>query len=163
REALAAAEILEQDYGVPADVFSVTSYSELRREALAVERGNILNTDPPRVPDVRQCLGQRSGPLIAASEYVETGPDQNSPRGAGPDSPVGSGALHRARHGWLRAQRFTCTAASAFRSGSRLHRAGSAARPGRREQARHGDGASVHAEIQSRSEQAEPGDRMIHH
>jgi pyruvate dehydrogenase E1 component len=77
REALAAAEVLEQDYGVPADVFSVTSYSEVRREALDVERHNILNTgEPQRVPYVRQCLGQRTGPFIAASDYMKLVPDQ---------------------------------------------------------------------------------------
>ena len=43
RECLAAAKILENDYGVPADVFSVTSFSELRREALEVERWNMLH------------------------------------------------------------------------------------------------------------------------
>ena len=77
REALAAADVLEQDYGVPADVFSVTSYAELRREALDVERANILNTsDSPRVPYVSQCLGQRKGPFIAASDYMKIVPDQ---------------------------------------------------------------------------------------
>jgi pyruvate dehydrogenase E1 component len=81
REALAAAEVLEQDYGVPADVFSVTSYSELRREALDVERSNLLSTElnageSPRVPYVRQCLGQRTGPFIAASDYMKLVPDQ---------------------------------------------------------------------------------------
>jgi pyruvate dehydrogenase E1 component len=77
RETLAAAELLERDFGVPADVYSVTSYSELRREALAVERGNLLDPEsPPRVPYVRQCLGDRSGPFIAASDYMKTVPDQ---------------------------------------------------------------------------------------
>jgi pyruvate dehydrogenase E1 component len=77
REALAAADILEQDYGVPADVFSVTSYSELRREALDIERANILNTtDAPRLSYVSQCLGQRKGPFIAASDYMKIVPDQ---------------------------------------------------------------------------------------
>jgi pyruvate dehydrogenase E1 component len=77
RESIAAAELLEQEFGVPADVYSVTSYSELRREALAVERENMLNPDqPPRVPYVRQCLGDRDGPFIAASDYMKTVPDQ---------------------------------------------------------------------------------------
>ena len=57
REVLAAAEMLEKDYGVPADVFSVTSFSELRREALDVERRNLLHPgEPPPQPYVRQCL-----------------------------------------------------------------------------------------------------------
>ena len=77
REAQAAAQILENDYGVPADVFSVTSFSELRREALEVERWNLLNpTEPARVPYVEQLLKDREGPVIAATDYVRTVPDQ---------------------------------------------------------------------------------------
>ena len=77
REVLAAAAVLERDYGVPADVFSVPSWSELRRDALDVERRNILDTErPPQQPYVRQCLGDRSGPFIAASDYMRIVPDQ---------------------------------------------------------------------------------------
>jgi pyruvate dehydrogenase E1 component len=77
REAIAAAQILENDYGVPADVFSVTSFSELRREALEAERFNLLNPkDPPRVPYVQQVLKDRDGPIIAATDYVRNVPDQ---------------------------------------------------------------------------------------
>ena len=74
---IAAAEILENDYGVPADVFSVPSFSELRREALDVERKNLLHPDQPaQVPYVRSCLGDRAGPFIAASDYMKIVPDQ---------------------------------------------------------------------------------------
>jgi pyruvate dehydrogenase E1 component len=77
REVVAAAEILEGEFGVPADVFSVTSFSELRREALAAERWNLLHPgSPPRVPYVRACLGGREGPFVAATDYVRTVPDQ---------------------------------------------------------------------------------------
>jgi pyruvate dehydrogenase E1 component len=77
REVLAAAEILERDYGVPADIFSVPSYSELRREALDVERRNLLHPDQPaQQPYVRQCFGDRTGPFIAASDYMKIVPDQ---------------------------------------------------------------------------------------
>jgi pyruvate dehydrogenase E1 component len=77
REVIKAAEILETDYGVPADVFSVPSFSELRREALDVERSNILSADQPaQVPYVRQCLGDRTGPFIAATDYMKIVPDQ---------------------------------------------------------------------------------------
>ena len=51
REVLAAAEMLEKEFGVPADVFSVTSFSELRREAQDAERWNLLH--PGRSPRVR--------------------------------------------------------------------------------------------------------------
>jgi pyruvate dehydrogenase E1 component len=77
REVLAAADILEREYGVPADVFSVPSFSELRREALDVERWNLLHpTEPPKVPYVRSCLGDRNGPFIAATDYMKIVPDQ---------------------------------------------------------------------------------------
>ncbi len=77
RECRAAAQILEQDFGVPADVYSVTSFSELRREALDVERTNRLNPGAtPLVPYVRGCLGDRPGPFIAATDYMKIVSDQ---------------------------------------------------------------------------------------
>ncbi|WP_129777123.1 pyruvate dehydrogenase (acetyl-transferring), homodimeric type [Peristeroidobacter soli] len=77
REVIKAAEILEKDYGVPADVFSATSFSELRREALDVERKNMLHPDAPQaVPYVRQVLGDRNGPFIASTDYMRIVPDQ---------------------------------------------------------------------------------------
>src|ERR1700753_4275561 len=57
REVLAAAEILEKDYGVPADVLSVTSYSELRKDALAAERWNMLHpAEAPKQAYVQEVL-----------------------------------------------------------------------------------------------------------
>jgi pyruvate dehydrogenase E1 component len=77
REALAAAEILEKEYGVPADVFSVTSFNELRRNALEAERWNMLNpTQQARTSYLRECLGERTGPFIAATDYMKIVPDQ---------------------------------------------------------------------------------------
>jgi pyruvate dehydrogenase E1 component len=77
REAIAAARILESDYGVPADVFSVTSFSELRREAFETERWNMLHpAEAPRVPYVQQLLKDREGPVIAATDYMRIVPDQ---------------------------------------------------------------------------------------
>ncbi len=77
REVLAAAEMLESEFGVPADVFSVTSFSELRREALDIERWNLLHPDaPPKTPFVRHCLERADGPFIAATDYMRTVPDQ---------------------------------------------------------------------------------------
>ncbi len=77
RECLEAAKILEADYGVRADVFSVTSFSELRREALECERWNLLHAgQPPRAPYVQQCLKDAQGPFIAATDYLRTVPDQ---------------------------------------------------------------------------------------
>jgi pyruvate dehydrogenase E1 component len=77
RECLAAAKTLEDDYGIPADVLSVTSFSELRREALECERWNLLHPDrAARVPYIRQLLKDREGPVIAATDYMRTVPDQ---------------------------------------------------------------------------------------
>jgi pyruvate dehydrogenase E1 component len=77
RECLAAARILEDSYGIPADVLSVTSFSELRREALECERWNLLHPDrAARVPYIRQLLKDREGPVIAATDYMRTVPDQ---------------------------------------------------------------------------------------
>jgi pyruvate dehydrogenase E1 component len=77
REVIAAAELLEREFGVPADVFSVTSFSELRREALDAERWSLLHPDAPRrTPYVEQCLSGRVGPFVAATDYMRTVPDQ---------------------------------------------------------------------------------------
>jgi pyruvate dehydrogenase E1 component len=77
REVLAAADLLEKDYGVAADVFSVTSFSELRRNALAVERWNLLHAnDKPKQTCVQEALGERTGPFIAATDYMKTVADQ---------------------------------------------------------------------------------------
>ena len=83
REVLAAAELLEQEFGVPADVFSVPSFSELRREALDVERWNLLHpAEPPRTPYVRQCLDGRDGPFVAATDYMRAVARPGPPVGA---------------------------------------------------------------------------------
>jgi pyruvate dehydrogenase E1 component len=77
REVLAAAEILEKNYGVPADVYSVTSFSELRKNALAIERRNLLHPNEPRQQTyIQQALADREGPFIAATDYVKTVADQ---------------------------------------------------------------------------------------
>jgi pyruvate dehydrogenase E1 component len=77
REVLAAAELLEKDFKVNADVYSITSFSELRREALECERWNLLHpAEPARVPYVRELFGQQSAPVVAATDYMRTVPDQ---------------------------------------------------------------------------------------
>ena len=77
RECIAAAQILERDHGVPADVFSVTSFGELRREAVDCERWNILHPEEPaRVPYVKRCLEGRTGLVVAATDYVRNVPEQ---------------------------------------------------------------------------------------
>jgi pyruvate dehydrogenase E1 component len=77
REVLAAAQLLEKNYGVPADVYSVTSFSELRRNALAIERRNLLHPSEPRQRNyIQQALADREGPFIAATDYMKTVADQ---------------------------------------------------------------------------------------
>jgi pyruvate dehydrogenase E1 component len=77
RECLAAAAQLEADYGVRAEVYSVTSFSELRREALECERWNRLHPgEPARTPYVSECFAQAKGPFIASTDYVRAVPDQ---------------------------------------------------------------------------------------
>jgi pyruvate dehydrogenase E1 component len=77
RECIAAAELLEQQFGVMTDVFSITSFSELRREALECERWNLLHpAEAPRVPYVQTLLAGRDGALVAATDYVRNVPDQ---------------------------------------------------------------------------------------
>jgi pyruvate dehydrogenase E1 component len=77
REVLAAAELLEQQYGIPADVYSVTSFSELRKQALDVERWNLLHPEePPRKTYVQEALGGQTGPFVAATDYMKIVPDQ---------------------------------------------------------------------------------------
>jgi pyruvate dehydrogenase E1 component len=73
REVIAAADLLASDYGVAADVWSATSFNELRREGLAIERWNMLHPQAePRVPYVTAALGPRSGPVVAASDYMKS-------------------------------------------------------------------------------------------
>ena len=77
REVLAAAGMLERDFGVLAEVWSVTSFSELRREALAVERWNERHPEAdPRTSHVSDCFADTTGPFIAATDYIKTVPDQ---------------------------------------------------------------------------------------
>ncbi|MGH8686965.1 MAG: pyruvate dehydrogenase (acetyl-transferring), homodimeric type, partial [Burkholderiales bacterium] len=81
REVEAAAELLEKDWGVAADVWSATSFTELRRDGLAAERWNLLHpAAKPRVPYVAQAFAARpAGPVVAASDYIKAFADQIRP------------------------------------------------------------------------------------
>jgi len=77
REAIAAAEILEADWGVSGDVWSVTSFTELRRDGMDTERWNLLHpAEKPRKPYVTQQLERTAGPIIAATDYMRLFADQ---------------------------------------------------------------------------------------
>jgi pyruvate dehydrogenase E1 component len=79
-EALKAQQILADQYGIGADVWSVTSYNELRRDALEAERWNRLHpAEKPRTPYLLAALGQLDMPVIAASDYMKIVPDQIAP------------------------------------------------------------------------------------
>ncbi|HLJ17122.1 MAG TPA: pyruvate dehydrogenase (acetyl-transferring), homodimeric type [Bryobacteraceae bacterium] len=79
-EALRAQQILAEKYQVAANVWSVTSYNELRREALAVERWNRLHpTEPERTPHIVEALRGFDGPIVAATDYMKIVPDQIAP------------------------------------------------------------------------------------
>ena len=77
REVLAAAELLESDFGVAADIWSVTSFNELRRDCLDVDRWNMLHPEQPAKKSyVNQCLERNDGPVIAATDYMKLYADQ---------------------------------------------------------------------------------------
>jgi len=77
REVIAAAELLEKDWGVSADVWSVPSFTELRREGLDAERWNMLNPEQkPRISYVEECLAKTEGPVVASTDYMKAFADQ---------------------------------------------------------------------------------------
>jgi len=77
REVVAAAAILKEEFTIAADVWSVTSFTELRREALAVSRWNMLHPeDAPRKSYVTQLLEDTQGPVIASTDYMKIHADQ---------------------------------------------------------------------------------------
>jgi pyruvate dehydrogenase E1 component len=80
REVIAAADLLKNDFGVAADIWSVPSFTELRREGLAVERWNMLHpTSAQKHSYVETCLADHPGPVVAASDYIKTFADQIRP------------------------------------------------------------------------------------
>ncbi|HEX6774021.1 MAG TPA: pyruvate dehydrogenase (acetyl-transferring), homodimeric type, partial [Acidobacteriaceae bacterium] len=79
-EALKAQGILAEKYNVAADLWSVTSYNELRRDALAVERWNRLHpSQKEKQPYIVTALGDAAGPIVAATDYMKAVPDQLAP------------------------------------------------------------------------------------
>jgi len=78
RESIFAAELLAKDFGVAADVWSVTSFTELRRDGMDCERWNMLHPEAkqPRVSYVEQCMAERKGPVVATTDYMRSFADQ---------------------------------------------------------------------------------------
>ena len=80
REMTAAAEILSKEYNIDSDVWSVTSFNELRKNGMEVERKNLLNPgEKGEKSYVEKCLGKREGPIVAASDYMRAYADQIRP------------------------------------------------------------------------------------
>ena len=80
REVIAAADLLEQDFGVAADIWSCPSFNELRRNGMATERWNLLHpSQTPRKSYVEQCLAGRNGPVIASTDYMRAFAEQIRP------------------------------------------------------------------------------------
>jgi pyruvate dehydrogenase E1 component len=98
-EVLKAQEILAEKYRVQADVWSVTSYKELRRDAKNVERHNMLHpTAKPQIPYVSRCFGEQPGVFIAASDYVKTLPDSIARWLPGPLHSLGTDGFGRSEN-----------------------------------------------------------------
>ena len=80
REIIAASKILSKDYGVDSDIWSVTSFNELRKNGMETERWNLLHPDEKKKKSyVENCLDKREGPIIAASDYTRSFSDQIRP------------------------------------------------------------------------------------
>ena len=80
REVIAAAELLEADWKVSADIWSATSFNELRRDGLDADRWNLLHpTEAPRLSHVEACLKDHAGPVVASTDYMKVFADQIRP------------------------------------------------------------------------------------
>ena len=79
REIISASEILSKEYGIDSDVWSVTSFNELRKDGMETERWNLLNSNKKKKSYVEKCLEKRDGPIIAASDYTRAFSDQIRP------------------------------------------------------------------------------------
>jgi pyruvate dehydrogenase E1 component len=96
REVLAAAELLLEDFEVHADVWSVTSFSELQRDGLEVDRENRLHPErEPRSAYVQECLAAHATPVLAASDYVRSVAEQIRPWVAGSYTTLGTDGFGR--------------------------------------------------------------------
>ena len=118
-EALRAQQILQEKFNVTADVWSVTSYNELRRDAVAVERRNRLHPgDAPSQPYIQQVMSKTEGPIIAASDYMKVVADQLSPWLGGRLTALGTDGFGRSENREMLRRHFEvdaeCIAAAAL-------------------------------------------------
>ena len=77
REVIEAAALLDSDWGVESDLWSCPSFTELARDGMTVARANLMNPgSKPNASHVERCLGGTTGPVVAATDYMRTVPDQ---------------------------------------------------------------------------------------
>ena len=96
REAIAAAKILSEEYGVDSDIWSVTSFNELRKDGMEIERKNLLNPNNKKEKSyIEKCLEKRDGPVIAVSDYVRSFSDQVRPYTGKPFYSLGTDGFGR--------------------------------------------------------------------
>ncbi len=96
REAIAAAELLREDWEVESDLWSCPSFTELARDGYACERFNRLHpTDVPLQPHVTKCLAEAKGPVIAATDYMRAFADQIRPYISAPYTVLGTDGFGR--------------------------------------------------------------------
>jgi pyruvate dehydrogenase E1 component len=80
REVIAAADLLKSHWGVDADLWACPSFTELARDGMAITRENLLHPDAPaKKSHVERCLGETSGPVVAATDYVRAFAEQIRP------------------------------------------------------------------------------------
>jgi pyruvate dehydrogenase E1 component len=96
REVLAGADLLREEHGIEADVWSVTSFPELRRDGMAVERRNRLHPGAEPEPCfVERSLDGRTGPVVAATDYIRALPDYIRPWVKAPYTVLGTDGFGR--------------------------------------------------------------------
>ena len=96
REVLAAKDLLAEQFEVDCDVWSVTSFNELRRDGLDVERWNMLHPDEtPKQSYVSQCLGEEDTPIVASTDYMKAVADQIRPFVSSPYRVLGTDGFGR--------------------------------------------------------------------
>jgi pyruvate dehydrogenase E1 component len=77
REVIAGADLLEKEFGIVADIWSVTSFNQLRRDGIETQRWNMLHPESePRLSHLETCIKDREGPVIAATDYMKLFADQ---------------------------------------------------------------------------------------
>ena len=77
REMMAASDILKKEYQIDSEVWSVTSFNELRKNGMEVERQNLLNpSETNKKSYIEECLGKQQGPILAATDYMRINADQ---------------------------------------------------------------------------------------